>query len=513
MKGENYMYTLNKIILASLFLFLLMTEPSLAVKISLSSSDGDGSIGVSSTYRLSESASLKSDSTLDGSKIFQNNQLSGNRNNALTQSIGGGSYSSENTIQSSGPLHISAFIAASPESATVWQSVSSTGDIYTKLQGSQGNDFAEQKTEVIDGSLSSTQSLTIAAGTAVGQKAEMGGSLCRVGSNAISNNNVMTVDGKFYKVDDIKTELGASSSGMAKTEGEVAAYGDKCLTESILKQITSKHVGLAFNTFYLADKDSDGDPTDFKGSVSIDAANMDRRAYENPRGEPQGGPSAGSQTTYGARMGNFWGFLPTGNSFDRDNFGYDYYGPYERWNVADSPIQLYLRTDSDFYSTGLDPTAVCNAIATAANVWDDATSRNLFTDSNTVIRDPTIPKDKDDGKVVNSFSYWDNELPGVGGISAALSYNWYKIDPATDGYHQITDSEIRYNTYFSLTTSNIADYAVHELGHTLGLADLYQPWKPDAYRVNNQVQIMNQGDHPLWLGNGDRMGIWNLYGR
>jgi hypothetical protein len=60
---------------------------------------------------------------------------------------------------------------------------------------------------------------------------------------------------------------------------------------------------------------------------------------------------------------------------------------------------------------------------------------------------------------------------------------------------------------------DIETIAVHELGHTLGLADLYNKNNAPLYKAQVQ-QIMNyQYNHPLWLGNGDRQAIWAMYGR
>jgi hypothetical protein len=177
---------------------------------------------------------------------------------------------------------------------------------------------------------------------------------------------------------------------------------------------------------------------------------------------------------------------------------------------------LYLLTDANYNAEGLNTNSVCSSIETAASIWDAASSQVLF--ASTVIPSSSVSRDVQDGKSVHS---WENIGSYNGVYSPGHAHVWYTTSSQEDGFFQITDSDVDYNTYYNWNTNGISigtnydveTIAVHELGHTLGLADLYNKNSAPLYKAQVQ-QIMNyQYNHPLWLGNGDRQAIWTLYGR
>lgn len=495
------------------------------MEISLSCGDEGGGVVISDSYKLSTNTALKSESTLEGKDIYQNRQLYGDGNNALIHCVEGNGYNSKNIITSSGPLRISTSSAASSQSASISQTVVGTGNIFAELDGTQGANFVEQKTNVIDGDLSLSQCLAAGSMLSVSQGTKMGGSSCYLESNSLSKDNAMLVNGLFYKVDDITADLTAVSQEKAWTMGDISAYRDNCLDKDTLRMIGSKNMGLSFDSSYIKDGEDTGAAPIFKGAVQTNAANMDRGMFDSATNADQANqvnqvnqaqPSAESaleSQTYGGRVGNFWGWLPLGNSYDGG-----IYGPARRWNQANPTIQLYLLTDSNYNAEGLNTNSVCAAIQTAANIWDGATYQRLF--ASTVIPSSSVSRDAPDGKSVHS---WENIGPYNGVYSPGHAHIWYTTDSSQikDGFYQITDSDVDYNTYYNWNTNGISGgtnydvetIAVHELGHTLGLADLYNKDNAPLYKAQVQ-QIMNyQYNHPLWLGNGDRQAIWALYGR
>ena len=503
------MKNITSLAILILLLCIIVTTPVFAIEISLSSEDGKGSVAVSDSYRLSTDTALKSESTLDGHNINQDRQLNGDGNNYVIQNVGGNGYDSKNVVKSSGPLSISTSTAASTGSASISQGVSGTGNIIAELQGTQGEGLAEQKTNVIDGSLSLSQSLSTGGLLSVGQKTEMSGGFCNLQSNSYSNSNAMLVSGNFYKVYDIKADLTAASSERALTMGDISAYGDNCLDKDTLGMIGSKNIGLAFDSSYIKDGKNVDKAPEFNGLVQINAVNMNRGVFESvskvDRAQASSEAPADSQT-FGAKVGDFWGWLPLGNSYDAG-----VYGPYRRWNQIDPSISLYLLTDSNYNAKGLNTNNVCNAILTGAGIWDAATSQKLY--AGTVTPSNNVIRDSPDGVSVLSWEVMSGNSPGH-------CHTWYNSNSQKDGFFQITDADIDFSTTYPWNTNGLNDgtnydvetIAVHELGHSLGLADLYNK---DNTPYKTQVQqIMNyQYNHPLWLGNGDRQAIWSMYGR
>ena len=97
-----------------------------------------------------------------------------------------------------------------------------------------------------------------------------------------------------------------------------------------------------------------------------------------------------------------------------------------------------------------------------------------------------------------------------------------------DGYYSISESDIWFSRDYQWTTDlataqstgkiDLQSVAVHELGHTIGLDDLYSTnlgghLPPSDPRTQDWAQVMNAYDAPQrTLGNGDKTGAQLLYG-
>jgi len=189
-----------------------------------------------------------------------------------------------------------------------------------------------------------------------------------------------------------------------------------------------------------------------------------------------------------------------------------------RWNQANPQIQLYLNTNNA--PNGITATDTQSAVSAAANTWDDAVSSNLFTDGTTVIIDNTKTVDNplsstpaSDG---NNVVGWANM-----GSSYLGMCRWWSNGATKDGYKSIIEadtwlaSDKKWTTDLSKATGSTYDIqsaAVHELGHTIGLGDLYTLPSSDS-RKSDYAQVMNSYDGvQRTLGYGDREGAWTLYG-
>lgn len=175
----------------------------------------------------------------------------------------------------------------------------------------------------------------------------------------------------------------------------------------------------------------------------------------------------------------------------------------KRWNTRDPQLTFVLRNDANLASEGLQTLAVQAAFVAAASTWDAATSQNLFADSGTIAVSPAVTID----------TY--NKLNTVGWkpfLNNCLAYSrtWYK-STLVDGYKTIVDADICFNTKYPWRTSgtvgaDVQTIALHELGHSLGLGDLYSSADSEQamYGYYKKVKIS--------LGAGDRLGIAKMYG-
>jgi len=115
--------------------------------------------------------------------------------------------------------------------------------------------------------------------------------------------------------------------------------------------------------------------------------------------------------------------------------------------------------------SGLDEGFVTSAISTSAETWDDVTSSELFNDSYIV----DYAAEYGVQNFVNAIDFGDYPNDRV----IAVTSVWY-----TPKGKQIVEFDIRFNTRFSWGDANpekmdLQNIATHELGHGVGLDDIY----------------------------------------
>ena len=175
----------------------------------------------------------------------------------------------------------------------------------------------------------------------------------------------------------------------------------------------------------------------------------------------------------------------------------------KRWNTRDPQLKFVLKTDANLANEGLQQLAVQAAMIAAANTWDGASGQNLFSDSGLITSSSTIAIDS--YNKINTIG-WKPFLNNC----LAYSRTWYK-STLVDGYKTIVDSDIVFNTKYAWRTSgtvgaDVQTIALHEMGHSLGLGDLY------ASADSEQVMYGYYKKVKIVLGAGDKAGIAKLYG-
>ena len=76
-----------------------------------------------------------------------------------------------------------------------------------------------------------------------------------------------------------------------------------------------------------------------------------------------------------------------------------------KWTATDPQINLILKNDAVLASKGLGADATRNAIAAAADTWDNAVAKNLFADGNALVTlDPGANVDAQDNRNVHAWA-------------------------------------------------------------------------------------------------------------
>ncbi|MEI6104271.1 MAG: hypothetical protein WCP70_10030 [Methanothrix sp.] len=509
-----------------------------AITIGYSAGEGGESLSSSVTYDLDDSTSLDEDTILNGASIVQNLKVSGLGKNAISQSVTGNGYSAKNDIENSGSLNTRGSLAATSKVVSYSQSFSGTGEsaISQTLAGdgyiaessargfgilsastssvassasaslgqqavgsgganlavgaSQGADISEQRASMTNGLISSYQSLSAGDGVSASQTTKLSGLAGSVESSAISNSNVILASGSFLGQGALDAGMKSTAADSAKTTAKVSLDGATWIDDDEIQGVSSGNQMMGVEGLRLAS------PTDL-GSFRMSVANMDRQNFDQTEIDPQGA-GAGSASSY--RLG---GPAPGGG------------WRLQRWNEKDPNIKLWLKDDSNLIATNLPKQDIANSIANAANTWDNAVTRNLFLDGASGVELSTgVNADTKDGKNVHAF------LPSNTNQYIAYARTYSDV-PVKYGFYSIYESDVCFNSNYAWSTSqasgkqDVQSVATHELGHTIGLGDLYY----DAANANSlprndprtydTAQVMNTAQRSL--GSGDTTGVRLLY--
>ena len=469
---------LSDFILIFLVMLCSFTSPASAISVSVSSGDGSGSVASSEIFNLDDSTSLQEGITLDGASMYQNRQVIGSGENGLKQSVSGKDYSLQNNIKSVGYFSAYTTSIASPQEASLSQNVAGTGSMSLALMSSQEFAEASQEASVVSGDIASVQSISVGQGVFAGQSTKIAGQSGYVGAGAFSRKNAMVAMGSFLGESSLDAALSSGASGDAAIGGEVAVNGATWIDDATLKKIGSETLGMSLHGLQET-------PSGI-GTFDLGAANVIMQE------KTQSGEGEESSILY--QGGSSSSYVLTG----------------WRWNTRDPKIQLYLKANT--VPSNINQESERAAISTAANTWDDAVAQNIFADGQTVISDSSKAIDQRDGFNVNAWKYLSD-------APSALAYTrtWYNPSQVVDGYASALESDVSFNSRWSWSTTgsnyDVQTVALHELGHIIGLGDLYTLPSGDPRRYDWD-QIMNSyNDIQHTLGNGDSAGAQRLYGQ
>lgn len=317
-----------------------------------------------------------------------------------------------------------------------------------------------------------------AEGAAMSQNAALAGEFGSIGLIADSEQNQMAVAGGFSGEGDLKSDLAAFSGERSAMGGSASFVGVPVLDSGHLQRVASGDIAMSVDGLYAK-------PEGDLGTFSLNTINVNKG--QEPASTVQSQLTGPATASDGGRSSAYllggW-----------------------RWNTKNPQIKFYVKNDNNLKNEGLSATAVASAISSAANEWDAATNQNLFSDDGVTVSS-SVGGDTRDGKNVASWK-------SLTAAPSALAYSrtWYTT-PKVDGYYSSIESDLCFNTKYAWSTSGSKNYdvrtvALHELGHTIGLGDLYGK----SQFSGDTRQIMHYYTGPgKHLGNGDKTGAWTLY--
>ncbi|ABK14965.1 hypothetical protein Mthe_1183 [Methanothrix thermoacetophila PT] len=490
---------------------------------SYSSSGGSGFASASSSYDLDSSTSLQESVTMGGG-ISKTMTSAGAGRNRMEQTISGsgetGSFSAESRVESVGAMSIGSSSLSSGGSGALSQSVSCLGDAQVQVQAQQGSSESLERAVVSAGYLSASQSVAAADEITSGQAvAGMGNYVGAVSEGQTGSAGSVQMASVLYG--SMSAELGTTTAGCGVSSSQSTLIEGAAGSISSSSMSDSTHMTVAGDFLGTGSIEADlstGSDAAVRGSISVDGAewmsgsDMERvhqegggLAVHGLRALDDGVGTFGVAAESGSLGENVATLMQGGSDSSYALIGW-------RWNTRDPRIQLYLKNDDQLAGEGLTAAQAQAAIAAAANTWDDAVGQNLFADGTPVIISSSVNTDNPwDGVNVHAWKYLKD-------APSALAYSRTRYgNPVVDGYYSVLESDVSYNTRYSWSTDgvnhiDVQTVALHELGHTIGLGDLYTLPESDPRRYDYD-QVMNAyNDIQRTLGNGDRAGAVQLYG-
>ena len=476
-------------VLLAIALFSVFVAPVMGISIGYNTGGSGSSVSSHTRYSLDDSASLEEHAVLGDGGIFQSRQASGNGHNSIDQTVSSEGQSASNKIDSVGAFCASTSAQASDGGLGIHQSLSGSGDMEAVIGGKTALGSSSQEASVVGGELSTQQSLVASGAIISSQDTVLRGQAGDVASGSSSQENEMTVAGGFSGDGDLKADFSAMAAERAFMSGDASFAGVPVLNGGDLQTTASGDVAMSVDGLYAQ-------PEGELGTFGLSAANIERAPgsgtaqYLLPENND---PSGGRQSAYVLKS--------------------------YRWNTRDPQIKLYLKDDANLANEKLTAAATKIALENAANTWDAATNQNLFLDNDasgkqTVTISSTVNADVYDGKNVAAWK-------AISGSALAYSRTWYSSNKMNTNYYSVLESDLVFNTANGWSTNGIdgtlyrggpidvQTVALHELGHTIGLGDLYGL----SQFTNDKRQVMHYYDRvKRTLGNGDKTGAFMLYG-
>lgn len=401
---------------------------------------------------------------------------------SATDSMGSVSSSTNFNLASSTTLHDKVTLAGSGIFQT--RQVSGNGD-NTVSTSVGGRDYSVSNSVDSSGSIGVSSAIAASSeGAGISQDTALSGKSGSISTAATSKNNQMAVAGGFSGKSNMNADLSAVAADRAALSGSANIAGVPILDNNNLQEVASGRMGMSVDGLYAT-------PSGDLGRFGLGAVNVEKASAS-------GTPSYLTGPAYTTGGGN-------ANSYKLAGW---------RWNSASPNIKMTVKNDGNVPG-GLTADAVKSATIAATQTWNSATNRKPFA---SVSISTTAKTDSYDGINAVAFKYLSDAPSAL-----AYSRTWYNYNKVNN-YYSAMESDLSLNTRFKWSTTlpngrpyynndpfDVQSVILHELGHTLGLGDLYNLPSTDPRR-SDYKQVMNAyNDVQRTLGNGDKTGAWLLY--
>jgi hypothetical protein len=462
------------VLVLSIFLIML-ANPVLGFSVSYGTNGAYSSI----KCNLDRSTALKDVGTLGGGIISRISQVSGSVDNEINYQTSAGGNSINSAIKCSGELSATTSTSASDEIAFLSQDLSGSGDLAAVVQSQSDSTSAGQMNAVLNGQTSALMKAFARKDFSTSeQSTTISGDAGATSSSSRSAENDMAITGEFSGSGDLNTKLTSVAANHAGIYGTNSFNGQEVINNDVLKGIAS-------------------------GELSVSADGI----YEDRKGE----------------LGDF-GVTATNILNPSQNDVYKTAG--WAWAV---PIHYKLSTSLIGSSTSANANLWAQQISQGANEWDLNTNKDVFKGDDTAITPGTAnvleftTKNPIVGRYQGGTGDGNNNYmaltKSVRGSTIAVTYTWYYTNQyVAGGFNKAAESDVYFNgnkAWRAATTESkatnskfdIRTIATHEVGHSLGLLDLYD--KTDSEKI---MYGYNNGQVKWYLTSADYKGLVNIYG-
>jgi hypothetical protein len=479
-----------KISIISLILLSFFAAPSLGITATISNNVGSSTVD----YHLDKQAALTDHGILGDDFNIRTVQVSGSGDNAYSYWASAQGSNVQGSIANSGQVSASTSTLALQGGVSLNQLVGGAGDTIASAVGSSGQTSTGQESAASNGDLAAAMSVYSGAGSSQSvQNSQISGDVGYVLGGSTAPGNSMFVSGSFAGSGNIDADLTSVAADKAEVRGSALGGGAVGIGDDTLQSIASNEgLGFGVDALYTT-------PMNGLGEYQLQAANA-----------KTSGQKAAPEPSY-----KIFGRLQSNPSIH---------------------LELLTNTVPAELTAGdlITGTAVGTAISMGANAWDSNTKQQLFLGSDSQnapgtanaleLSSKTITYESTQSATDKAWTMgWTSSLPIINGGTIIAQTSLWTNGLRAQAYNKksyplITESDCWFNSKLtwtmankqSSTTSNIFDVqtiATHELGHYLGLDDLY------ANSNSNQIMYgYNNGQVKWTLQNGDLAGLNALYG-